>query len=409
MQTITHLLDSAHSWQWAAITLLALFGLGAEWRLRVRNTAWARILPPLGVLVTLFAVHAAARGLDWGSANVVRGAMVLVGTLLAIRVSVYALRQAFESHYESGVGVFATFERAIAWALWALAALTLTGGAAVLWQGAQGLALPIGRSTVSLAEVLSALLAAGVTVLAALWLAAVIERRLMQTQGLESNTKVVLGRLVKAVLLALGVVAALAVGGIDLTLFSVLFGALGVGLGFGLQKIAASYVSGFIVLLDKGIKIGDMITVDKHYGRVTHIHARYTVIRTFDSTEALIPNELIVSSPIVNHSYSSSTVKVTLPITVGYDCDLNVALLRLEHHASAQPRVVAEPAPYAMVHSFAADGLALELSFWIADPENGRLNVRSDVARAVWQDFKERGITLPYPQRTVYTVSQSLS
>ncbi len=404
IQIFPNFLDASQHWQWAAIAIAAVCGLLAEWALRGRNNVLGRILPPLGVLLSLLAVQMLARFAGWGTTSVVRGGMVLAGTLLASRVLVYALRQAFESHTVGGAGLFGTFERVIAWALWGLAALTLTGGGELLWHWAQGLELPVGKSTINLAEVLSAVLAAAVAVLTALWLAAVVERRLMKTQGLEVNTQVVLGRLIKAVLLAVGVVTALAVGGIDLTLLSVLFGALGVGLGFGLQKIAASYVSGFIVLVDKGIKIGDMITVDKYYGRVTHIHARYTVIRTFDSTEALIPNELIVSSPIINHSYSSSTVKVTLPLTVGYDSDVNAVLARLEHHAAQHPRVVADPAPMAMLHSFAADGLAMELNFWIADPENGRLNARSDIARAVWDDFKATGVTLPYPQRVVHKV-----
>lgn len=398
-------LELTHDWAWASVVVVVAAALLAEWFLRTRNTAWARILPPLGAVGMLVGLQIAARSMGWAGQSVLRAAVVLAATLLLSRILVYILRQTFEAQHSAGAALFASFERVIAWLLWGSAALILTGAGATLWHWAQGLELPVGRGTINLAEVISALMAAAITVLVALWLAAVIERRLSRMDSLEPNTKVVLGRLVKAVLLSVGLITALAIGGIDLTLLSVLFGALGVGLGFGLQKIAASYVSGYIVLLDKGIKIGDMITVDKYYGRVTHIHARYTVIRTFDSTEALIPNELIVSSPIVNHSYSSSTVKVTLPVTVGYDSDVDRVMQRLEHHASQHPRVVAAPAPSVILHSFAADGLAFELNFWIADPENGRLNARSDIARAVWTDFKQLGITLPYPQQVVHRAS----
>jgi small-conductance mechanosensitive channel len=280
------------------------------------------------------------------------------------------------------------------------------GVGGTVWHWAQGLAVPVGKGHINLAEVVSATAAAAVTVLAALWLAAVIERRLEQAQGLQANTRVIVGRISKAALLAVGVVSALAVSGIDLTLFSVLFGALGVGLGFGLQKIAASYVSGFIVLLDKGIEIGDIITVDKYHGRVTHIHARYTVVVAFDGTQALIPNELIVSTPIVNHSYLHGMAKVVLPITVDYAADVDAVLGKLIAHAAAHPRVVADPEPSSMLQRFGDDGLMLELHCWIADPENGVGTVRSDIARAVWADFKAQGIVLPYPQRVVRVAAQ---
>jgi small-conductance mechanosensitive channel len=395
--------ELAHYWQWVSLFAVAMVALLAEWCLRKRNTAWARILPPLGAVLVLLGLQILSRSLAWPGQGMLRAGVILAATLLVSRVLVYVLRQTFEAQHSTGAALFASFERAIAWLLWGGAALIVTGAGATLWHWAQSLELAVGRGTINLAEVVSALMATAMTVLAALWLAAVIERRLATVGSLEPNTKVVLGRLVTAVLLSAGLVTALAVSGIDLTLFSVLFGALGVGLGFGLQKIAASYVSGYIVLLDKGIKIGDIITVDKYYGRVTHIHARYTVIRTFDSTEALIPNELIVGSPIVNHSYSSSAVKITLPVTVGYDSDVDRVMQRLEYHASQHPRVVAAPSPSVILHNFAADGLAFELIFWIADPENGRLGVRSDIARAVWADFKQLGITLPYPQQVVHT------
>jgi small-conductance mechanosensitive channel len=276
-----------------------------------------------------------------------------------------------------------------------------------VWAWSAQIEIPLGKSTLNLAELVSVVFAAVITLLFALWLAKLIERRLAKVDGIEANTRVVLARFIRAALLLIAFIVALVIGGVDLTLLGLIFGSLGVGLGFGLQKIAASYVGGFIVLLDKGIKLGDMITVDKYYGQVTHINARYTVIRTFDSTESIIPNDLIVSTPIVNHSYSNRHVRVKLPISVAYDTDIALFTEILVSTAAAHARVLREPVPDARLTSFEADGIAFELCFWIADPENGQGNVRSDIAIDVWAQMKVNGIITPYPQRVIHLLKQA--
>ncbi|WP_261379455.1 mechanosensitive ion channel family protein [Denitratisoma sp. DHT3] len=189
--------------------------------------------------------------------------------------------------------------------------------------------------------------------------------------------------------------------GIDLTTLSVFGGALGVGLGFGLQKIAASYVSGFIILLDRSIRIGNVISVGSDRGQVTRITTRYTVLKGLGGVEAIVPNELLVSSVVGNESYTDRQVRVGLPVQVSYGTNLEQALAILEGIARAQPRVLADPAPQAVVLAFADSGISLELGFWIRDPEAGTGGLRSAINLSIWRAFKEVGIAFPFPQREV--------
>jgi small-conductance mechanosensitive channel len=215
----------------------------------------------------------------------------------------------------------------------------------------------------------------------------------------------VLARVVKALLLFVAVLMALSIVGIDLTVLSVFGGALGVGLGLGLQRIASNYVSGFIILLDRSLSIGDMITVDKFYGRVAQINTRYTLIKALDGTETILPNEMLVSTPVVNHSLSNREVRVVIKISVAYSTDLDRALAILGECARAQPRVLDKPEPGAFVTAFGSDGIDLEVGFWIRDPEEGTLAVRSEIARMVLRRFAAEGIQIPFPQRDVRIVA----
>jgi small-conductance mechanosensitive channel len=212
---------------------------------------------------------------------------------------------------------------------------------------------------------------------------------------------VVLSRVLKAVLALVAVLVALSLVGIDLTVLSVFGGALGVGLGLGLQRIASNYVSGFIILLDRSLTIGDMITVDKFYGAVSQINTRYTVIKALDGTETIVPNEMLVSSPVINHSYTDRKVRVVVKVSVAYASDVDRALEVLVEAAQTQSRVLADPAPAAFITGLGADGVDLEVGFWIPDPEEGTLAVRSAIARLLLQRFKDEGIEIPFPQRDV--------
>jgi len=189
--------------------------------------------------------------------------------------------------------------------------------------------------------------------------------------------------------------------GVDLTVLSVFGGALGVGLGLGLQKIASNYVSGFIILLDRSIRLGDMITADGHYGEVTRITTRYVVVRALTGVEAIIPNDMLVTTTVQNHSYSDRSVRLMVKVQVAYDTDMAEALKVLEGVARGHPRVLKDPEPTAQVLILADSGVDLELGFWIKDPERGSQNVRSDVSLALLAEFRARGIEIPVPQREV--------
>jgi small-conductance mechanosensitive channel len=232
-------------------------------------------------------------------------------------------------------------------------------------------------------------------------LSSAVEARLNAAVGLDSNLRAVFARLSRALLILLAVLIGLPMVGIDLTTLSVFGGALGVGLGFGLQKIASNYVSGFIILLDNSIRIGNIITVGNDRGEVTRITTRYTVLKNLAGVEALVPNELLVGSVVQNESYTDRQVRIGLPVQVSYDGDLERAMAIMTAAAKAQPRVLADPAPAVLLKEFAESGINLELGFWVGDPEQGVGGLRSDINLAIWHDFKQAGIAIPFPQREV--------
>ncbi|TMH77281.1 MAG: mechanosensitive ion channel [Betaproteobacteria bacterium] len=414
-----------HAWEAVviAVAIAAAWGLGRTVRYRVeaRLSAAARDKVPLDVLrfsvegARRLAFPATALLLLWAGelalrlagligstadARLLRLAMALVGALALVRLLVYAMRRALIS-----VAVIAPFERAIAFTAWAVVAMYVTGVLADVTDWLQATQIPIGKTNVSLWAVLTSAAATLVSLLAAMWLGSLVEARLMSAPGLDLNVRVVLGRIARAVLILVAVLAALAVSGIDLTVLSVFGGALGVGLGLGLQRIASNYVSGFILLLDRSLRIGDLISVagavDRYYGTVTQISTRYTLLRAMDGTESVIPNELLVSAPVVNHSLSDRRVRVAVRISIAYESDLDLALRLGEQAARSTERVLADPPPGSLLVEFAADGLLLEIGFWIEDPEQGRMNVQSAVAIAVYKLYADRGITLPYPRRDI--------
>jgi len=211
----------------------------------------------------------------------------------------------------------------------------------------------------------------------------------------------VFSRLAKSLLVLFAVLIVLPLVGIDLTVLSVFGGAIGVGLGFGLQKIASNYVSGFIILLDRSIRIGDLITADNFYGEVKNITTRYVVVRALDGREAIIPNEMLITTTVLNHSYSNRQIRLAIPVQVAYKCGPEDAMRLMEAAAAQHPRALADPPPRAFLARFGDSGIELELGVWIGDPEHGTLDIRSELNLAIWRAFREAGIEIPYPQREV--------
>jgi len=185
---------------------------------------------------------------------------------------------------------------------------------------------------------------------------------------------------------------------------SVFGGALGVGLGLGLQKIAANYVSGFAMLLERSFRVGDVVKIDGFEGEITNIHTRYTVVRAPNGRESVVPNEMFVINRVENLTLETPRVAFSTKVQVSYESDIELARSLMIDAALAQPRVLRDPRPSVQLTEFAADGIELTLAFWLADPANGIGNVRSEINLALWRAFKANGIDVPYPQRVVRIV-----
>jgi small-conductance mechanosensitive channel len=398
-------------WQLLVLAGCLLLALLGERLLRrrqpIEGRAWElghgglqRIAFPVLALLLLLPARAVAH--EWISVGLFSLAIPLLGSLAVIRTVFYVLRVSLV-----GAAWLASFERMFAMLVWAVVALHITGLLPDLIALIESVSIHVGKQKLTLWDLLQGLLAVSATILAALWLSSAIEARLDRAAGLDDNLRQVFARLTKALLIVLAVLIVLPLVGIDLTTLSVFGGALGVGLGLGLQKIASNYVSGFIILLDHSIRIGNTITVGADRGVVTRITTRYTVVKSATGLEALVPNELLVGSVVQNESYSDPTMRVALPVQVAYDSDLERAMAIMVAAAQAQPRVLVEPAPAVLLKEFADSGINLELGVWIDDPGNGTGPLRSEINLAIWRDFKQAGISIPFPQREVRIINEA--
>lgn len=330
------------------------------------------------------------------STELLNVAVPMLGSLAIIQGIVYLLRTAFDD-----APWLATSERGLAWTVWIGVALHISGVLPDVLATLDGLSIELSGKHISVLTVLKAILVVAAAIVLGLWVGRLIERRLMRATQIDMNVRVVLSRLIRVLLMVLAVMVALPALGIDITVLSVFSGALGVGIGFGLQKVASNYVSGFTILLDRSITPGAMVTIDQYYGQVTRVGARYIVVRCLDGTEAIVPNETVVTSIVVNHSFSDPHVRIELAVQVGYRSDVEQALTTLIEAARGHPDVKAEPSPVALLGSFGDSGINLRLFVWIAVPEAAIAIVQSDIYRRVWSLFQARGIEIPYPQREI--------
>ena len=235
-----------------------------------------------------------------------------------------------------------------------------------------------------------------------LWISSAIEARLLRSAtGAELSLRKAISQVTRALLLFVGLLLTLAAAGLDLTALSVLGGAIGVGVGFGLQKLAANYDSGFVILAERSMRIGDNVRVDGFEGVVTGINARYTVIRAVTGRESIVPNETLVSTRVENLSLADAKVWQSTSVVVDYDTDSSLMLQLLVAAAERQERVLRDPGPAAYLSTFAPDGLEFTLGYWFADPQNGSLNLRSEINLAILQSLRQHGIGIAFPQRVV--------
>lgn len=326
-------------------------------------------------------------------------AIPVLVSLAAIRLGVKVLQVAFKD-----APLVRALERTISWLAWIAMVLWVSGLLPVVLDELDDIKWKIGNSNLSVRTLLEGAVTAGVVLLITLWISSAIEARLLRSAtGNELSLRKAVSNAVRAVLMFVGLLLALSSVGIDLTALSVLGGAIGVGVGFGLQKLAANYVSGFVMLAERSVRIGDNVRVDTFEGRITDINARYTVVRAPSGRESIVPNEMFISTRIENLSLSDPQVLQSTVVSVGYDSDVELVMRLLNEAALGQDRVLRDPGPGVNLTSFGPDGLEFTLNYWMADPENGQQNLRSRINLAILQSLRAHNIDIPYPQRVVHT------
>jgi small-conductance mechanosensitive channel len=361
---------------------------------RLGVEGFGRVLAPLLIAALIWGAKIALQRHQ--SVHLLRVALPLFTSMALIRIVFYLLRRVFGRHGPLG-SAFKTFEKILALVVWLGVALYLTGLWPDIIQFLDKRELPIGKAHPSLLEILQGLVSVVVLMMLALWAGAALEERLMAVEGLHTSSRVVLARMGRALLILVSVLVSLNLVGLDLTVLSVFGGALGVGLGLGMQRIASNYVSGFIILLERSLSIGDPITVDKYAGRVARINTRTTVLQALDGTQTLLPNEMLITGVVLNQAGTNKAVRLNTRVTVAYDSDLNEVMDLLLRQADGVERVMADPAPAVQLNAFGPTGYELELGFSIIDPEKGTGSVISAVNKNIYALVHSGAIRLGLP------------
>ncbi len=356
---------------------------------------WSRFLAPLGALCLVLLGRAALSTVQ--SVHLLNLAVPLLLSMAIIQSTFFLLRSVIQPS-----PALKAVERVVSWMVWGAVALHILGYLDRLIAGMDAIGFTLGKQHISLYTALLGLITIAVTLIAALSLGRLVEERLIAASNLTGNMKVALSKLVRTLLTLVAVLISLPMVGIDLTVLSVFGGALGVGLGLGLQKIASNYVSGFTLLLEQSLRLGDMVEVGGRYGEVTRIATRYTVLRALDGTETILPNETLITAPVINHSLSNRDKRISVPVQVAYGSDLDRVKAIMLEAAAGNDRVLQKPAPAVLLRSFGESGIDMELAVWIDTPEAGELALRSDLNWAIWEGFQRAGIEIPFPQRVVH-------
>jgi len=297
--------------------------------------------------------------------------------------------------------------------IWLAIAAEYLGWLAPIVATLDSVGIAAGKSRITVWSVLKLLFTLTLFMLVATWISRWVERRLKKLSGVAPSTRIGIAKFANAFLIALSILMGLNAAGVDLTALTVLTGAIGLGLGFGLQAIAANFVSGFVLLLDRSIKPGDVISLSgqagtstENFGWVQELRGRYVVVRDRDGVEMLVPNQQLISNAVINWSYTDPRIRLKLPIRISYHDDPELALQILVSACEGQNRVLRDPLPVSRLMHFSDSGIELELRFWISDPQEGVNNVRSEVNRAIWRLFKQHGITIPVAQREIRMIER---
>jgi len=320
-------------------------------------------------------------------------------SLAAIRLGVKVLQAAFKE-----AAWVRPVERSLSWLAWATVVLWLTGLLPMVLEELDQIQWKVGTSHLSVRTLIEGGLTAGLVMLLTLWMSSAIESRLLRTStGSELSLRKAVSNAVTSLLMFVGLMVSLSAVGIDLTALSVLGGAVGVGIGFGLQKLAANYVSGFVILAERSMRIGDSVKVDGFEGRVTDIKARYTVIRAPTGRESIVPNEMLINNRVENLSLADSKVLQSTSVLVAYGSDVDLVMQLLTQACDMQMRVLQEPATFVTLTSFAADGLEFSAHYWVDEQQPGLLTLKSEINLSILKLLNEHGIEIPYPQRVVHS------
>jgi len=327
----------------------------------------------------------------------------LIGAYVVVRVAVLLFaaslgNKSWMQHWENRLTLL----------IWLAIAAEYLGWLDPIISTLDSIGVAAGRSRITVWSVLKLLFTLTLFVLVAAWISRWVERRLKRLSNLAPSTRIGIAKFANAFLIGLSILMGLNAAGVDLTALTVLTGAIGLGLGFGLQSIAANFVSGFVLLMDRSIKPGDVISLSgqsgtstENFGWVQELRGRYVVVRDRDGVEMLVPNQQLIQNSVINWSYTDPRIRLKLPIRVSYRDDPELALQILLTACEGQPRVLSDPAPVSRLMHFSDSGIELELRFWISDPQEGVNNVRSEVNRAIWRLFKEHKITIPVAQREI--------
>jgi small-conductance mechanosensitive channel len=368
---------------------------------RAREAAW--VAAPYAAMLLILAMGDGLLHASGAAARFVDVAVQLTALLLLIRLAVYVVRVSLGSRARiKGWGT------PIAIILWIFLSLHLLGWGETVIAALDGIGINAGKTRISVWSVAKLLVTVSLFVLAAMWVSRWLERRVLNLDGLAPNMRIGIAKFLQAFLVGLSVLVGLNAAGLDLTTLNVLTGAIGIGLGFGLQSIAANFVSGFVLLMDRSIKPGDVIsftgttgTATEGFGWVEALRGRYVVVRDRDGVASLVPNQNLINNSVINWSYTDPRVRLKLPVRVSYKSDPELAMRLMLEATIGHRRIIRDPAPVARLMGFGDHGIELELRFWIPDPQEGVNNVRSDVNRAIWRLFQENGIVIPVAQREV--------
>ena len=380
---------------------LAVVGLRKSFDRSERSIWFGRndldgVLFPLVLLCLGFAARIVVE--RYAHAAVLTLAVPVLVALVVIRTGVKVLQVAF-----AHARWVRALEQTLSWVAWVAMVMWVSGLLPMVLNELDQISWKVGGSQLSVRNILEGIISASAVLIITLWISSGIEARLLRSAtGDALSLRKAVSNATRALLLFLGLILALSIVGIDLTALSVLGGAVGVGIGFGLQKLAANYVSGFVILAERSLRIGDHVRVDGFEGMVTEINARYTVVRSQTGRESIVPNEMLVSSRVENLSLADSVVYQSTKVQVGYDSDVAQVIALLTQAALAQPRVLRDPEPSVQLSEFAPDGLEFTVVYWINDLQNGQGNLRSEINMAILALLRQNHIDIPYPQQVVH-------